>query len=365
MKHLLILVLGIICMSSKIYAQVSEAEAQSFAQKLDKEFEQSNYAIISQNFSIREFCKRLGEIGQEKSFRDGFGETFNLGANIEKEVGVVGSYRLLRVRKKDGEFCPLFRLINAAGGINYHDYKLTKIDGEIAIVDLFAATTDEYLSETLSDVINKMSPKNNGNAKLAAHFAKLNRLRGNEDHKGIVKYISKLPEDLANNKAIQAINLKAASNLDDEKLYLKLLENYKKTNASQEHISLLMMDAHVIRKEYKQGLNLIDELDKSVGGDPQLDFQRFLYHKLDGDTVTAIKFLQKAAANYPNDNFIQLEMVAMTFGEREVKKEAYELMLKSYRDNKLLNQDLLKQYLTSIGENPEPPAKAYKSPTKK
>jgi DNA polymerase III delta prime subunit len=126
-----------------------------------------------------------------------------------------------------------------------------------------------------------------------------------------------------------------------------------------------MMDAHVIRKEYKQGLNLIDELDRSVGGDPQLDFQRFLYHKLDGDTVTAVKFLQKAAANYPNDNFIQLEMVATTFGEREAKKEAYELMLKSYRDNKLLNQDLLKQYLTSIGENPEPPAKAYKSPTKK
>jgi hypothetical protein len=365
MKRILSIIIVAVIHCTTVSAQVTEAEALSFGKKMDASFLEGNYQIINQNLSFRSFCKRLGAMGQNKAFRKGLEQSFKLSDNIEKEVGSTGSYRLLRVRKRGEDYCPQFRLVGQDGGLNYHEYLLTKIDGEIAIVDFYSAIGDEFISETVRNVLDKMSENNKASTKIAGQIVKLNKYRDEQDYKATVKYISKLPDDIQKTKLIQLMNLRAAMQLEDTSIYLKAIDGYKSTNPSQEHLSLIMLDAHVLRQEYKQGVATINELDKQLGGDPFLDYQRFLYYKLAADTLEARKCIDRGAKNCPNENFIQLEMIAVLHDEKDTNKEAYETALKTYRDNKYLSQDLLKAYLEQQGEDPMPAAKPYKAPTTK
>ena len=92
---------------------------------------------------------------------------------------------------------------------------------------------------------------------------------------------------------VMAANLVAARNTDREGIalgvYSKAVADYRRAHPTATNLELLLLDFHFLKRDYKKVVEVVDQLDQRVGGDPYLNLLR-------GNAHVAIKEMRLAKA---------------------------------------------------------------------
>jgi tetratricopeptide (TPR) repeat protein len=352
LKHLLqYATLALVCIFNinicLAQAAVSSAEATAFATKMQEALRTNDSATFTNSVDIKSVCKHANANATESEFLAEVFKGMSLGGKI---VGVIqnnGSYEFVKQFEKDNKRYVLFRLFTSDYTINYHELELCKVGDAIKIADLYFYISGEALSETLinlyrnfladdSKVDIKASKRNKA---ISVTLPKMRALKAEGKFKEALATYNTLPAEFKTNKTFLLNKVLITQNLDD-KTYISAIEEYKKINPKAEHINLLMLDAYTYRKQYDKAQEAIDTLDANINTDPFLDYYRYLIYNLQEAPERGIVTLEKAAKNLPNNNAVQLELIAV-YKDLPEKKTIYEKMIAAYKANTKFNQALL------------------------
>jgi len=219
--------------------------------------------------------------GAKKALRGNGG----LAAMIVKAVAAGGSYRFLRIRERDRRKRAVFRLTDGdSGGFNYHEMILAKNPaGNVAAIDIYIHMAGETLSRNFRRNFLKMAAASGGLGRLSgidrdylAHLETLGKmtrdLRGGR-HQEVLDAYATLPRSLREEKAAQIIRIQAAAEVDD-KIYLAALDDFRRRYPDDAGIDIVSLDHYILNKRFDAALGCIDRIEKSVGGDIELNLAR-------------------------------------------------------------------------------------------
>ena len=219
---------------------------------------------------------------ERRGFIAGMAKSLSWGETIVKSIGEDGSYRLLRVQRRDGRVFALFRMITGAGTLNYHDLEFDGDGPAARIIDVYVYTTAEPLSETMRTLAAPALARQEGFdlAKFLGlkagddleSFQRFNRLSRQGDHAAVVEAFTRLPASIRGSKAALMLRLRSAQQLDNDQ-HLAAIQDLVAAFPQNQAVDFLMIDGHLMRKEWDQGLACIDRLDRQVD-DPYLDSLR-------------------------------------------------------------------------------------------
>ena len=270
--------------------KITLAEAEKVAKNLQAAVEMENsemvFRLIDRDILIgRAMPKSLTDAQQKKEIIAGARTAFK---EILLQNLSVGTYQFLRVSGTPDGVQATMRLIFPNGGVNYHHLVLGhSVDMKPCVVDIFAYTSGEYLSQTFSRLITHSMP----GAKLPDVTA-MQGIKQFEDmtmamQKGAFSRALTIYEGMQPNwkqqkttmqMRIVAANQVAVSNLQQSQPmgdeYRKAMEDFRRTFPNAKNLSLLLIDFYTLNKDYKQARAAVDQLDKQVGGDPYLNFIR-------------------------------------------------------------------------------------------
>jgi tetratricopeptide (TPR) repeat protein len=187
------------------------------------------------------------------------------------------------VRTVDGRPRVLMRLIQGEGGLNYHEFTLTRYpDQQVAAEDVYIYVSGEPLTQTFRRLLlGFMAGQNKGvlaklrgeEQVLSNHLGEITRLSAmvqNGQNKEALDTFHKLPPELQKNKMLQLMAIMAASSTENEKDYLVEMERFRTNHPNDAAGDLVSIDYFLLKKNYDETLRLLDRLDKSLGGDPYL-----------------------------------------------------------------------------------------------
>lgn len=224
-------------------------------------------------------------------------------------IGVItrgGKYRNLRVHEEVGQPRCRFRLLLPGGvGFNYHDYVLARGNhGRPIAVDVFVTASGELLSDSFRRAFapliaeaakgpNRLAGSNDDQIVHAASMMEMAQAVGQRRYASALEIYKSFPESLKKDKNLLLLRLRAAQSSDPEE-YKACLEDYREFHPDDIALDLLLIDYHLLRKEYAEALKSVDRIDESVEGDPQLHVVRANILYLDQQLPAAKEAAEKA-----------------------------------------------------------------------
>lgn len=220
-------------------------------------------------------------------FKQGVVDTMpdNLMAEILPHLGKTGHYRFLRQHSVGLEKRLLFRLALDSAGLNYHDYVMgRRPDGQLEIVDIHVATTGELMSQSFHNALvmaavakkgflGELTVKQNELEASLPLFRKFNAHKNAGQFEEALEAFKRLPVSIRKQKA-QAITRAMMAQKVSGTEYLSALEDFRQSFPDDACMDFMSIDFHVLRREFDQALEAIDNVDRSVGGDPYLNLSR-------------------------------------------------------------------------------------------
>lgn len=227
-------------------------------------------------------------------------------SEVLKHVAAGGSYRFLRVREIDGKKTVLFRLISESG-INYHEFLLDDIDGDIKATDVYVFLLGERLSESLRrfaqplEQFNPDSSSTNDSSYVTHldHIKAMGKHRREGRYNEVLRLYKELPEDLRQDKPMLMLRHQAAMSLGDDELR-EAVEDFRRFLPDDPCVMFLSIDYFMLNMQYKRALEAIDHLDASVGGDPYLDAIRADVAHKQGETAKAYQLAEAVIHELPD-----------------------------------------------------------------
>jgi tetratricopeptide (TPR) repeat protein len=328
-------------------ATVSTFEAKAFANKIQEALRTGDSSTFTNSIDIKSVCSHVNANATESEFLAEVFKGMSLGGKIVGVIQSNGSYEFVKQFEKDNKRYVLFRLFTSDYTINYHELELCKVGTEVKIADLYFYISGEALSETLINLYrNFLAEDSKVDIKASKRYKaitvtlpKMRALKAEGKFKEALATYNNLPAEFKTNKTFLLNKVLITQNLD-EKTYIATLDDYRKVNPKAEHINLLMLDAYTYRKQYDKAQEAIDTLDANINTDPFLDYYRYLIYNLQEAPERGIATLQKAATALPNNNAIQLELIAV-YKDLPEKKTIVENLIKTYKANKTFKQELL------------------------
>lgn len=284
-----------------------------------------------------------------KDFAEGFKSSFDFGAAILRELGEDGNYDFVKSYVKNGnEYHLIFRLY-AEDGLNYHDYKLSENGGEVKISDMYLYLSGENFSKTLSDIYKRAIQSVSSDGVFKKLFKKtyiddLGNLKKIKDLMRVGKYkeaydvYKNVNSESRKEKIFMISALQVASNLDDS-VYEEVIKQYEELFPNDPSLYLISIDGAVIKEDFEKAYELVNKLDRSLGGDDFLDLYRanVLYAKNDFEGAT--KYARKLVDNYPG--FIEAHTTLLTILiERNQINEAIKALENFYDIFELTKEDM-------------------------
>jgi hypothetical protein len=248
-----------------------------------------------------------------------------------------GSFELLRHYEKDNVQHLLYRLYGSQG-LNYQDFELIKVDGEVYIADVFVYVSGENLSKSLADGYGQV------NVKLEDFHAlsRIQKLLSEQRYEDAKNAYDNLPANLKNRKTVQIVYLAVCAGLDKQ-AYAEALNAFETKYRDEPFMELSLLDGYFLREEFNKALDVVDKLDSMLGRDPFLDYFRYnIYTKMNKrpEALQAIENVHKAMPQFMSG---YLELIATYLEDGEYEKARP--LVESYRSNKKFNQDLLEEHL--------------------
>jgi hypothetical protein len=348
MKKILFLVWVSLLTNSTIAQTIADAELKAFSNKLNQIITSKNGAafdqLINKNFTISKYSNNVNA----KAFMNGAYASLNLGSSIILSVKDGGSYDYVKKFTKNDKSHILYRLITADMGLNYHELALSKVNGAVMIDDIYIYVSGENISETLINAYksiktetNKMSGNEEAEALQIAkvNMPKIRALNDKGEYEKAYESLLKLPDFVQNMKMVRLMKLMISQNFENTDRYEKDMADYRKYYPEAKNIDLVSIDAYLLKKQYDNAMRAVNNLDKSLDGDPYLDFYRYLISNLKQDTASTLIYIVEASKSFPDKEFIQLQLL---INYKEFKKEEeLKVALAAYKANPKFDQSKL------------------------
>ncbi|NQT36710.1 MAG: hypothetical protein HQ581_04425 [Planctomycetes bacterium] len=258
--------------------QTGDAKAFNDGIDWDALLERATVGVFGTEEERRSFCS-----GGKRSMRGGRG----LAQRLVDEANSGGSYRLLRIRQRDGQQRALFRQLGPGGsGLNYHELILVRRpDGQVKVVDGYSYVPAELFSKSLrrsflpltagrsGKVRKTLSRQDQELMKYVSQFLELSAAVKDGRGEEALDIYNALPESLRQDKNNLILRLQAASAVD-EPTYAAAIEAFRRYHPNDPCLDLVLIDDHLMKGKYDEALASIDRLDKAVGSDPYLNVMR-------------------------------------------------------------------------------------------
>lgn len=259
------------------------------------------------SFLIKSKDKEIIEFND--GFSKGFRKGFDYGNIMVREIGKEGSYDFFKSYVDENQqYHLVFRLFSEAG-LNYHDYKLKETRNSIKIVDVYVYVTGENFSKTIGTIYKKSiaSKKKNffgvsTNTFLDDIFklAEIRKLKSQGKLEEAYKIYKKIGAESKKNKVFKLIGITLASALDNDDLLRKFTKDYEKSFPKDPSLYLISIDGAYVNNKLNKALELINKLDKFIGGDDFLNYFRVNTYYLKGDIPKAIEYSELLMSDFPD-----------------------------------------------------------------
>lgn len=294
---------------------VSEAEAIGIARVIEEGINGGDSFAVSPLWDIKRLVDTATE-PIEKIFpgpqqfseaKQGFESAFipasqNWAQQIADAIGFDGSFMFLRSRTYRGYRTALFRLLHAdSAGIDYHEFILDKVNGEVRIIDNYIFTDGETRTETIQrafTLIVKLMKNEGITPADQANIQQLNSTYQFGDYSGVIRTFNQLPALVRAMKRMRIIYLSALLEVDESQ-YLQEFQAFKRDFPTDSSIDLLSIDFFTVQADITNAIACIDRLDESLDGDPYLDAMRTAIYMVDNDQVKAKEFADRYLENAP------------------------------------------------------------------
>jgi len=218
-------------------------------------------------------------------FATGVARGFVLGEEICKTIRESGSYVLLSVRAVEGEPRALFRIVSESG-LNYHDLLLDEADdGSVRILDLFIYSLGEWVSQTArrgflplvaqleKGSLERMKRGENLYLDNVPNILKMQHHYQQGQFREALDVFRAFPDELKKNRNILMVRFAVAVQLGGEE-YDQAMLDLKTAFPDDPSLDLVLIDHYFNARQFDEALRIVDRIDRSVGGDPYLDFMR-------------------------------------------------------------------------------------------
>lgn len=282
----ILMTLSLLLPASVALAQrpLTEAEQLEIARRFETAVNKRDLAAITQAFDVDAMLERAtrGYDSSEpfvRNFRAGAKSAFKFAAELVRIMGQPGAHcRLLRVRQSGTEARAVFRFI-IPPGLNYHEYIISAKDGRL--VDAYVYLSGELLSETIRRPFLTLAAQVKGGVKgaekefldNASAIPTMAAMLKEQKFQQVMDMYRKLPTSVQKDKLFMLLRLQAAMQLD-EKEYARAIADYESLFPTDPALNLISLDGLLLKKKYDACIQMIDRLDRGVGGDPYLKILR-------------------------------------------------------------------------------------------
>ncbi|MEO1051834.1 MAG: hypothetical protein AAFX87_14485 [Bacteroidota bacterium] len=341
------------CQSEPEEKLLDEQAYIDFGKMIETAFNEGDAETFHKNFDADHFTdlalKDFGYSLDDAEIKRGAKEDLaSFGKEIVRAVKADdGLYSFIRYYEKDNRAHLIFRLYGLEG-LNYHDYELSTVDGEIRIVDLYIFLSGESISKTMgrlfgllfnkeeSSVFSRSIDDENFQAfqKLTEIKSKLNLF----DYIGAYNLFEELPDELKKEKMGHILNMQILVNMDKEDEYKAAINNYRRNFPDDPSLDLVLIDYYTIKEDWDKLIQSIDNLDKSVGGDELLEAYR-------GYAMLGAEQYEEAQMKFENiaDDFPKIEEFQFALLTTLLFNEQYDRVIKQAevmkRELELTNND--------------------------
>ena len=326
--------MGLFASTPVLRAQEPMADPSvQFAHEVEATIARRDASFLDGSFDRNAFYDRItGGIdapdGFARGFRSSFDKSFTFGERVlMTALKDGGTYQFLRIRENPKR--ALFRLVSGEGALNYHELELVRTpSGAVGVQDVYVYTTGEYLSETVKRIyLSGVAQANRGflerlqgkDELLIKHLEEVQTMsqamQSGEGAKALSIYRA-LPPELQRQKIILLTRIGAAAQVDDTE-YERAMAAYQEAFPRAPELALIVFDRYFLKGEYAKVLELLDQLETSVGGDPYLDVLRSSTFTAAGDLQRARAVSEKAVAAAPDmeNAYFALLNVGLAFDE--------------------------------------------------
>ncbi len=236
---------------------------------------------------------------------------------VAHQVSQGSRFRLVRLQNKNDELHALFRISHPDKSYNYADCILSQHDdGRVRIEDYRDLELGEDMSERLRRMLadwiknykadpNTAEPNKAAAGEPKSHFKlsdaeiEIRNEWAGRQYKEALAIYEKLPDDIKKDQMIQFARLQAAKGLQGD-TYDQAVREYRKAFPDAANMDMIMIDAYRAHKLYPKVLASIDGLEKTIGGDPFMDYLRAETYMDKKDAGDAKRYAQKAVDGDPN-----------------------------------------------------------------
>lgn len=199
---------------------------------------------------------------------------------ITNEVQNGSYYNFIKYRydQEHQTYFILFRLYSLETGMNYHDFRIHKKDGEMQFSDIYMYTTGENLSETISRLMSYTLPKKKILGLIESpiedgvlDLMKVAKHKKVGDFEKAYQVLDGITSRISKDKFFLIFKSLIASNVDDDK-YLQALEELMTTYPDDPTIALNKIDYLIYKGNYFEAIQIIDFLQE----DTEDDFLNFM-----------------------------------------------------------------------------------------
>ena len=200
---------------------------------------------------------------------------------LNRSTSNEGSYRLVNILDREGETHCVFRMIDPNSGMNYHDLRLTKDQGQVVAEYFFIALTGEALSDTLrktvapvvaqeASMFARLSSESKAAIKNLEIQGKMSTAVQQGQSKQVLDLYEMLPEDVKLEKMPMLFRVMASSE-QPEQSYLAAIDEYVRRFPGDASIGLVAIDAAVMRQSSDLLETSFKGLQDWTGGDPYIN----------------------------------------------------------------------------------------------
>jgi hypothetical protein len=303
----------------KVLPKVSQEDALKFARSLQKAVEDGDRSAANSLLNWKAICNTATEsLGLSERQRTSFAygamqrtlSDYGLMANLVKQVVADGSYRMLRIREKDGHTTVLCRLI-CDSGFSYHEYLLCKDCGNVRAFDMFSYLSGELVSATLrraaipatqqlsKSLLQRLTTADTDFMKHSDKFTAMSDAiqaqRGDE----ALRLYASLPGSLQRDKGVLLLRHQAAMQVGEQQL-MEAIDDFRRYHPNDVCLDVLLIDYYALHAEYDKALECLDRLDLAVGGDTFLNAKRADLAYAKHDVPAAYRLAEEAIEGNPD-----------------------------------------------------------------
>lgn len=285
--------------------------------------------LIHQKRLARESLRPFQLSAEQFKFFDALPIAKNLLTGMWQDMTEDTWVTFLRMRDLEDGRVAQFRF-HGDDGLTYIEWYLeAKPGGDVWAWDFHNYVTGEKATQTLRRLwlpavaeLDEEIRKHMGhrNRELAANIMRLIDIKvsaSEGDHAKAIQIYEGLPDSVQEDRVFLVYAMQSYFALEKEKAYLALLEKFLELHGESSNRELMLMDVYIYREEYDKSMQMVDDLDKRVGGDVFLESFRAGIAYITGDYKKTKAFYDRGIQSDPSQLDFYWESIDYALAEED------------------------------------------------